>query len=329
MAAPARHAVVTGGARGIGRAIAGRLVRDGATVTILGRKRRGFAACGGRGRRASRAGPRRDGRAGGRPRLRGDRRTGADRHPRGQCRGGGIRPLRPQRAGAVPADARREPVRHRPRRAGRAAGHDRERLRPDRRHRLNRGPEGLPLRLGLLRAKHAVVGLVRSLAQETARSGITVNAVCPGFTDTDIVGDSLERIMATTGRDRDAAWASLVRHNQQGRLVRPEEVADAVAWLCGAAAGAVTGQAIPVAAERCDRRLARRGSAFPPRQAVAGLRRAYLRCLSCIRLPLGLDFAESRNAMRVIAIISCEKRHSFLYLAFRVRGRFAEESPIG
>ncbi|KMO33186.1 hypothetical protein VQ03_25385 [Methylobacterium tarhaniae] len=63
-----------------------------------------------------------------------------------------------------------------------------------------------------------------------------------GFTDTDIVGDSLERIMATPGRDREVALASLVRHNPQGRLVHPDEVA----WLCGAA-GAVTGQAVAVA----------------------------------------------------------------------------------
>ncbi|GJD59862.1 SDR family NAD(P)-dependent oxidoreductase [Methylobacterium dankookense] len=96
-------------------------------------------------------------------------------------------------------------------------------------------------------AKHAAIGLVRSLALEVARDGITVNAVCPGFTDTDLVGESLERIMQSTGRDRAAALASLTKHNPQGRLVEPGEVADAARWLAGPGAGSVTGQAITVA----------------------------------------------------------------------------------
>jgi NAD(P)-dependent dehydrogenase (short-subunit alcohol dehydrogenase family) len=96
-------------------------------------------------------------------------------------------------------------------------------------------------------AKHAVLGLVRSLALETATTGVTVNAVCPGFTDTDLVGQSLDRIVAATGRARDDALAELVKHNPQKRLVDPSEVADAVLWLCGTGAGAVTGQAIAVA----------------------------------------------------------------------------------
>ncbi|HEY4203648.1 MAG TPA: SDR family NAD(P)-dependent oxidoreductase [Xanthobacteraceae bacterium] len=96
-------------------------------------------------------------------------------------------------------------------------------------------------------AKHAVVGLVRSLALEVATSGITVNAVCPGFTDTDLVAASVDNIMAKTGRSRDDAIAELAKHNPQGRLVTPAEVADSVLWLCGDGAGAVTGQAIVVA----------------------------------------------------------------------------------
>ena len=96
-------------------------------------------------------------------------------------------------------------------------------------------------------AKHAVVGLVRSLALEVATKNVTVNAVCPGFTETDLLEDSIDNIMSKTGRTREQAIAELAKHNPQGRLVKPEEVADAVLWLCGAGAGSITGQSIAVA----------------------------------------------------------------------------------
>ncbi|RIY42190.1 SDR family NAD(P)-dependent oxidoreductase [Neopusillimonas maritima] len=95
-------------------------------------------------------------------------------------------------------------------------------------------------------AKHGVVGLTRSLALEVARKGITVNAVCPGYTETDLVRDALDNIMEKTGMTLDQARAKLAESNPQGRLVQPEEVADAVAWLCQSGAGAVNGQSIPV-----------------------------------------------------------------------------------
>lgn len=96
-------------------------------------------------------------------------------------------------------------------------------------------------------AKHGVIGLTRALALELAAKGVTVNAVCPGYTETDIVRDAVANIVGKTGRTEEQARAELAARNPQKRLVQPDEVADAVAWLCGPGASAITGQAVPVA----------------------------------------------------------------------------------
>ncbi|MFO1270454.1 MAG: SDR family NAD(P)-dependent oxidoreductase [Rubrivivax sp.] len=95
-------------------------------------------------------------------------------------------------------------------------------------------------------AKHGVLGLTRALALEMATKGITVNAVCPGYTETEILRESIANVVAKTGRSEAEARAEFAKGNPQGRIVQPEEVADAVRWLCGDGASAITGQAISV-----------------------------------------------------------------------------------
>lgn len=95
-------------------------------------------------------------------------------------------------------------------------------------------------------AKHGVVGLTRALALEVARAGITVNAVCPGYTETEVLSTSIAKVMASTGRSEAQAHAEFEKSNPQGRIVQPIEVAAAVLWLCSDGAGALTGQCISV-----------------------------------------------------------------------------------
>jgi NAD(P)-dependent dehydrogenase (short-subunit alcohol dehydrogenase family) len=93
-------------------------------------------------------------------------------------------------------------------------------------------------------AKHGVVGLTRSLALEVAKKPITVNAICPGFLDTEMTRRSVATIMKKTGRSHAEALASLTAHNPQERLIAPSEVTATALWLCSPGAESVNGQAI-------------------------------------------------------------------------------------
>lgn len=95
-------------------------------------------------------------------------------------------------------------------------------------------------------AKHALLGFTRALALEVAARGVTVNAICPGFTETPLLAESIARIAEKTGRDEASARAELARNNPQGRLLQPEEVAELAAYLCTDAARGIHGAALPV-----------------------------------------------------------------------------------
>ena len=241
------HALVTGGGRGIGREIASALVQAGATVTVIGRNRK----------------------------------TLDDAVAAGAAHFATVADVANQAAvsAAIMEAARRQPIDILIANAGIAESapfgksdaalfrrmmdvnfmgvvHAVQAALPSMRDRpygrivavaSTAGLKGYAYVSAYSAAKHAVVGLVRSLALELASTRVTVNAVCPGFTDTDLVAGSIDNIMKKTGRSHAQAVTELARHNPQGRLVTPAEVADTVLWLCGEGAGAITGQAIAVA----------------------------------------------------------------------------------
>ena len=108
------------------------------------------------------------------------------------------------------------------------------------------GLKGYPYVSAYVAAKHGVVGLTKALALELARKGVTVNAVCPGYTETDIVREAVQNMVKKTGKSETEARLALVAHNPQQRLVQAHEVAHSVLCLCAAGSDAINGQAIAI-----------------------------------------------------------------------------------
>ncbi len=108
------------------------------------------------------------------------------------------------------------------------------------------GLRGYPYIAAYTASKHAVIGLTRTLALESVKKGITVNAICPGYTDTDLVAEAIDNIASTSGRDIDNIKTEIENMSPMGRLVTPEEVAESAAWLCLPSSASITGQSIVV-----------------------------------------------------------------------------------
>ncbi len=242
------HAVVTGGGRGIGAAIAARLSQDGARVTVMGRQMpplRTVAADLGEGQAIVLDVTRSD--------------QLADAFDQAAAAFGPVSILVNNAGAAESAPFTRLNADHWQRMLDvnltAAYGCIRTVIKPMLDAGTGRivniastaGLKGYPYVAAYCAAKHGLVGLTRALAVELAETGITVNAVCPGFTDTDIVANSLETLVKKTGRSHEQALSDLIRGNPQKRLIQPAEVANTVAWLCRPDSAAITGQSIAVA----------------------------------------------------------------------------------
>ncbi|MGH9699506.1 MAG: SDR family NAD(P)-dependent oxidoreductase [Candidatus Acidiferrales bacterium] len=246
-----RHALVTGGAQGIGAAITGALLLHGARVTIVGRNRESLAKAlhtlGDSGSLESAAADVSDSRAVAEAFTAAQRRFGAVHiliNCAGQAQSAPILKTDEElwrRMMAVNLDG----TFHCTRAAlpgmleagwGRIVNIA-----------STAGLTGYAYVSAYCASKHAVIGLTRAVALETATKGVTVNAVCPGYTQTDMFEESVARIVAKTGRAPEAVREQLAASNPQKKLIQPQDVANAVAWLCLPGSESITGQAIAVA----------------------------------------------------------------------------------
>lgn len=108
------------------------------------------------------------------------------------------------------------------------------------------GLKGAPYIAAYSAAKHGVVGLTRSVALEVARRPVTVNALCPGYVDTEMTARTIDGITARTKLSSEAALDAILATNPQRRLIAPAEVTAAALWLCGPGSEGVNGQAIAI-----------------------------------------------------------------------------------
>jgi 3-hydroxybutyrate dehydrogenase len=244
-----RHALVTGAGRGIGAAIAQRLAAEGARVTLVARSERQLQE------------------------------TAAPLGDAAQCIAADITDLQAVSRGFEAAAESFGPVDILINNAGKAQSAPLQRTSEELWHSLiavnltgayhgiravlptmlerkfgrivsiasTAGLRGYPYVAAYCASKHGVIGLTRALALEVAQRNITVNAVCPGYTETDLVRDTIANIQKVTGRSAEEAREALTRTNPQGRLIQPMEIAHTVLWLCLPGSESVNGQSIAIA----------------------------------------------------------------------------------